>query len=145
MCLMVPPSHLSRKQPSFLPWKGCHKSHNKLFTRLFSSGLSLALKVNPSSSRLPGNNQSPSMLSSGITFQSKSWLTKPPLAIGFIGFIQRDLISPLTPSECQILEGSGREENIKHEGKSLSFIYLQKLHFFALYFPLFTFPHSVKF
>ena len=68
-------SHLSGKQPWFLPWKDCHKLHSQPKYQAFSCGLSLALKVNPSSSGLSGDNQNPDMPPSGVTFQSKHRLT----------------------------------------------------------------------
>ena len=68
-------SHLSGKQPSFLPWKDCHEPHNHSRYQASSCGLLLALQVNPSSSGLPGDNQNPDMLPSGVTFQSKYRLT----------------------------------------------------------------------
>ncbi|KAF6088418.1 hypothetical protein HJG60_008243 [Phyllostomus discolor] len=89
-------------------------------TRLFH-GLTLASQVNPSSSGLSGDDQNPYMPPSGMTFQSKSWSTKPLFTTGLIGFMQRNLILSLIPSECQILEGSGREKTTKREGKSFSF------------------------
>ena len=55
------------------------------------------------------------------------------LMTGLNGFMQRNLLSSLTPSECQVLEGSGREKNTKCEGKSFSFWYLLRLHLYALY------------
>ena len=60
---------------------------------------------------------------------------------GLNGFMQRNLLSSLTPSECQVLEGSGREKNTKCEGKSFSFWYPPRLHLHALYLPLLT-PHN---
>ena len=60
---------------------------------------------------------------------------------GLNGFMQRNLMSSLTPSECQILEGSGREKNTKCDGKSFSFWYPPRLHLHALYLPLLT-PHN---
>ena len=66
---------------------------------------------------------------------------------GLNGFMQRNLMSLLTPSECQILEGSDREKNTKCKGKSFSFWYpfIHLLHLHILHFPLFTFLQSVKF
>ena len=55
--------------------------------------------------------------------------------------MQRNLISSLIPSEWQILDGSGRVKNIKHEGKSLSFQYSPKLHVHTLYLPLLNTYH----
>ena len=46
---------------------------------------------------------------------------------GLIGSMQRNLMSSLTPSECQVLEGSGREKNTKCEGNSFSFWYSPRL------------------
>ena len=77
-------SHLSGKQPLFLPWKDCHEPHNQPGYQASSRGLLLASQVNPSSSGLPGDNQNPDMPPSGVTFQWKSWLTKPPLMAGLI-------------------------------------------------------------
>ena len=68
-------SHLSGKQPSFLPWKDCHEPHNQPRCQASSCGLLLASQVNPSSSGLPGDNQNPDMPPSGVTFQSKYRLT----------------------------------------------------------------------
>ena len=114
-------SHLSGKQPPFLPWKDCHEPHNQPRCYAFSCGLSLASQVNPSSSSFSGDHQNPDMPPPGVKFQSKSWFTKPPLMTGLIGFIQRNLMSSLTASECQIMEESGREKNTNCEGKSFSF------------------------
>ena len=49
-----------------------------------SSRLLMASKVNLNFSRLSSNNQSPCMLPSGMTFQTKSWLIKSQLETGFM-------------------------------------------------------------
>ena len=56
---------------------------------------------------------------------------------GLNGSMQRKFMSSLTPSECQVLEGSGREKNIKCEGKSFSFWYpfIYLLHLISCTFP----------
>ena len=68
-------SHLSGKQPSFLPWKDCHEPHNQTRYQASSCGLLLASQVNPSSSGLAGDDQTPDVPPSGVTFQSKYQLT----------------------------------------------------------------------
>ncbi|KAF6104296.1 hypothetical protein HJG60_011274 [Phyllostomus discolor] len=123
LCLQVPFGHLSGKQPSFLPWKDYREPHNQPNYQAFSRGRTLASQVNLSSSGLSRDEQNPHMPPSGVTFQAKSWLTKPLLTTGLSGLMQRNLIVSLSPSECQILEGSGREKNTKCEGKSFSFGY----------------------
>ena len=72
-------SHLSGKQLSFFPWKECQKPHNWPRYQTFSRELLVALQVNPSSSGHSGDIQNPDMPLSGVTFHSKSWLTKPPI------------------------------------------------------------------
>ena len=112
---------------------------------LFFSGLSLAFKVNLSSPGFSGQWPEPQPASFRHDIPIRVSVDKPPLVPAVIGFMQKTLMPSLCPSECQILDGSGREKNTKSEGKSLSFYYPPRLHFHASSFPLFTFPLGVKF
>ena len=104
------------------PRKSVVNHMTKQGTSHFSSGLLLALKVLLGSSRFSLKSQSSGMPPSGMPFQSKSWLRKPPLSSGLTGFMQRNFMPSLIKNDT-FWRDQVREKTTKPKGISLFFQY----------------------